>query len=171
MYPQNPEDGLNLINRQKPLISSSSSSQWDYLRALLTLCDFCWSYLRLRMWLIRMMRSPASFNFSSIYLRRSYSIPLKLTIRYVFFRKTAKFDRNGHISVVAILCFIGEMAIWGTYDDGTQSSEVSSTWSGLPWRLSSGFGTLTHHLRDFSMIRRSRSTNITDILSAHWDET
>ena len=54
-------------------------------------------------------------------------MPLKLTIRYVFFRKPAKFDRNGHISIVAILCFSGEMAIWGTYDDGAQSSEVSST--------------------------------------------
>ena len=84
--------------------------------------------MRLRMWLIReTMSSPASLNFSSIYLRRAYSIPLKLTIQCVSFWKTAKFDYNGHVSIMAILCFSGEMTIWGTCDDGAQSSEVSVT--------------------------------------------
>ena len=84
--------------------------------------------MRLRMWLIReTISSPASLNFSSIYLRRAYSIPLKLTMQCVSFWKTAKFDYNGHVSIMAILCFSGEMTIWGTCDDGTQSSEVSVT--------------------------------------------
>ena len=84
--------------------------------------------MRLRIWLIRQTMSlPASLNFSSIYLRRAYSIPLKLTIQCVSFWKTAKFDYNGHVSIMAILCFSGEMTIWGTCDDGAQSSEVSVT--------------------------------------------
>ena len=82
----------------------------------------------MRMWLIReTMSSPASLNFSPIYLRRAYSIPLNLTMRYVSLWKTAKFDCNGHVSIMAIMCFSGEMTIWGTYDDGAQSSEVSNT--------------------------------------------
>ena len=32
------------------------------------------------------------------------------------------------------------------------------------------FGALRIHLRDISLVRRSRSTNITDTLSAHCDE-
>ena len=84
--------------------------------------------MRLRIWLIRQTMSlPASLNFSSIYLRRAYSIPLKLTMRYVSLWKTANFDCNGHVSIMAILCFSGEMTIWGTCDDGAQSSEVSVT--------------------------------------------
>ena len=101
--------------------------------------------MRLRMCLIReTMSSPASLNFSSIYLRRAYSIPLKLTIQCVSFWKTAKFDYNGHVSIMAILCFSGEMTIWGTCDDGAQSSEVSVTWSGSLWRLSSKIGDGAH---------------------------
>ena len=41
--------------------------------------------------------------------------------------KPDKFDCNGHVSIMAVVRFGGETAIWGTYDGGAQSSELSGT--------------------------------------------
>ena len=86
---------------------------------------------------------------------------LKLNMWYVCWWKPDKFDCNGHVSIMAVVRFGGETAIWGTYDGSAQSSELSGTWSGSLWRLSSGLGPLCIHLRDIPQIQEESSTNTT----------
>ena len=53
-----------------------------------------------------------------------YTTEVKYVVRVLV---ESRFDCNGHVSIMAVVRFGGETAIWGTYDDGAQSSELSDT--------------------------------------------